>query len=168
MNKYENNFKNTGTMKTTIITLIACLIATFTFAETNPANDAKMIKDIIEKAYVQGLNNGNDIKAVKEYIHDDFECRGIFNGKMTRVTKKDCLNRIKQIRTYPKTFDCRNYSADIKMVDVTGDSAIVKLILKNKDRECYVEYLSLVKEGDKWLIVNKVYSLPTKSYHEEG
>lgn len=156
-------------MKTTFITLIACLFTTFTFAanDSNPTMESKTIKEIIKDAYVDGLNNGNNVEAVKKYIHKDFECRGLFNGKLTRVTKKDCLNRIKQIKKYPKTFDCRNYCGDIKMVDITGNTAVVKLILKKKDKDCYVEYLSLIKENDEWKIVNKIYSLPCKGYHEE-
>ncbi len=157
-------------MKTILITLTVCLFTTFSFAnpDSNPAMEAKTIKNIVKQAYIDGLNNGNNIEAVKKYIHKDFECRGLFDGKMTRVTKKDCINRIKQIEKYPKTFDCRNYCCDIKMVDITGNTAIVKLLLKNKDRECYVEYLSLIKEKEEWIIVNKIYSLPCKSYHEEG
>ena len=157
-------------MKTILITLTVCLFTTFSFAnpDSNPAMEAKTIKNIVKQAYIDGLNNGNNIEAVKKYIHKDFECRGLFDGQMTRVTKKDCINRIKQIEKYPKTFDCRNYCCDIKMVDITGNTAIVKLLLKNKDRECYVEYLSLIKEKEEWVIVNKIYSLPCKSYHEEG
>lgn len=157
-------------MKTIFISLLVCLFTSFSFANTdsNPSMEAKTIKTIIEKAYVDGLNNGNNLKAVKKYIHKDFECRGILNDKMTRVTKKDCLDRIKQIQKYPKTFDCRNYCCDIKMIDITGKTAVAKLILKNKDRECYVEYLSFVKEKGEWLIVNKIYSLPCKGFHKEG
>ncbi|MEQ9266251.1 MAG: nuclear transport factor 2 family protein, partial [Balneolaceae bacterium] len=42
-------------------------------------------------------------------------------------------------------------------VDVTGNSAAVKLELYNEGKHVYTDYLSLLRFDDEWKIVAKVY-----------
>lgn len=146
-------------MKTIFISIIACFITFISFAsQPTPSVEKNAISDIIEKAYIQGLSNGYDLKIIKKYIHKDFICYGIVDNKESVISREKCMNRAKAVSKYPETFDCRNYKGDIKNIDINGNTAIVKVILMCKNKACSSEFLSLVKINNKWVILNKLYT----------
>jgi hypothetical protein len=49
----------------------------------------------------------------------------------------------------------------ITMVDVTGDAAVAKIVLDYPDA-MITDYMSLLKIGGKWKIVNKIFTVERK------
>lgn len=54
--------------------------------------------------------------------------------------------------------DKRVADAEIKLLDVTDDTAMVKLCLKFETMQ-FTDYLSLLKVKEEWVIVGKIYSV---------
>jgi hypothetical protein len=51
---------------------------------------------------------------------------------------------------------------EITMVDVTGDAAVAKIVLDYPDA-LITDYMSLLKIGGEWKIVNKIFTVEPKS-----
>ena len=49
-----------------------------------------------------------------------------------------------------------NYHIDINSIDITNDAAVAKVTNKFVG-EWYTDYLSLMKQGNQWVIINKLF-----------
>ena len=54
--------------------------------------------------------------------------------------------------------DIRKGKSEIKFLDITNNTAIVKLVL-SLDKFEFTDYLSILNIKNEWIIVNKIYSV---------
>ncbi len=75
-----------------------------------------------------------------------------------KLEKTDVPDWLKSLRTRREKGDIRDASTEIAGVDVAGDAAVVKTVLRFPKFQ-FTDYLSLLKLDGTWIIVNKIYAV---------
>ena len=116
------------------------------------------IKSLIEKSYVHGAFNELNPEALEHGFHPDF---AIFSADGEAIKKYPIAKWVKRTseRKASADFDPADNKWDhnFAAVDVTGNSASVKLELSKEGKLVYTDYLSLLKFDSGWRVVAKVY-----------
>ncbi len=121
-------------------------------------DDTATIKALIEKCYVHGAFNELNPEALEHGFHPDF---AIFSPDGEAIKKYPIADWVKRTaeRKAGADFDPaeNSWQHHFASVDVTGNSASVKIELSRDDKLVYTDYLSLLKFDSGWRIVAKVY-----------
>lgn len=126
--------------------------------------EQETIKQVIQSAYVDGLQNEGDAAKIDAGFHPGFNLLGIGQRdnmwKLPIYTwKANALNDVKEGKK-PRAGDDL-VTVNFLSVDVTGTAAVVKLEFLVGGKVTYIDYISLYKFESGWKIVNKVfYKLP--------
>lgn len=87
-------------------------------------------------------------------FHRDSRLMAAEEGKLDSTAVSDWL---KSLRIRREKGDLREAVTEIAGVDRTGDAAVVKAVLRFPKFQ-FTDYLSLLKIGGDWKIVNKIYT----------
>ncbi len=120
--------------------------------------DKKAILKMIEKAYVQGLQNGKEIDNINKGFHPGFNLLGVDQGN--NLTKYPIYTWEAGVRKRVEAGQLPPVETTAKypLVDITGNAAIVKVELFKEGKQIFTDYLSLYKFEEGWRIVAKVYN----------
>ena len=119
--------------------------------------DSERIKDVINKAYVEGIHNHGDLNDTRNGFHPEFQMFALRNGAVSKVSINDWIQRIESGRQRNPNPPTEKASAKFLSVDVTQNVASVKLELHRGGKLLFTDYLYLYKIGGEWKIVSKVY-----------
>ena len=123
-------------------------------AAQQPSAEA-LVRRTVE-TYLHGLKF-NDVASFKKAFHPD--------AKLFFVRKDGSLGQLTQEQWYEgfEKSAGKEEPGELKIVsvDVTGDAASAKVREEYPD-SVYTDYVSLLKLGGEWKIVNKVYVLERK------
>jgi len=156
-------------MKTIIVIIsLSCglIFSNISHAQEFVSEDQQAIMDVIQTAYVEGLQNEGDLEKVDSGFHPGFELLGIGNGnQMWKLPiynwKESTEDAIKEGKKPRK--DDELVSVKFLSVDVSGTAASVKLEFYVAEKLTFIDYLSLYKFEDGWKIVSKIfYKFPEK------
>ncbi len=144
-------------MKNVIISLVLIVIYQFAFSQ-DP--DKEAIKNVIQTAYVDGLQNEGNAEKIDFGFHKDFRLQGVGkNGKMWVMSiedwKQSALKSKKEGKLPRKKSDL--YSVKFLDIDIEGNAAVAKLECYSGNVKTYIDYISLYKFNDGWKMVNKIY-----------
>jgi len=145
--------------------ILLVLLTTSLFAQ-DISKDVEAIKEIIQSAYVDGLQNDGDMEKIDKGFHQDFNLLGIGkNNQMWKLPiskwKEDVA---KKVETGEMPLKGEN-RVTIKFlnIDVTGTAAVAKIEYYIGQKLIYVDYISLYKFESGWKIVSKIfYKFPEK------
>jgi hypothetical protein len=119
--------------------------------------DAERIKEVINKAYVEGIHNNGDLNDTRKGFHPEFQMIAMRNGTISRITIDDWIQRMEAGRQRNPNPTADKATAKYLSVDVTNDVASVKLELHRAGKLVFTDYLYLYLIGGDWKIVSKVY-----------
>lgn len=121
--------------------------------------DEEAIKDVIQVAYVQGLQNEGDLEKIDSGIHPGFNLLGIGEGnEMWNLSITDWKAKtLKRLETGELPRKENLISIKFLSVDITGTAAVSKIEFYVGEKLTYVDYISLYKFEDGWKMVNKIY-----------
>lgn len=142
-----------------LITLGFLLIPSFTFGQNEEA-DKKAIENVIQSAYVEGLQNEGDSVKIDAGFHPEFRLLGIGDEKeLRKYDLKDWRARQIQNRKANKLPRPQEHLVSFKTVfiDITGDVAVAKIDYLEGNQRTYVDYISLYRYDSGWRIVSKIY-----------
>ncbi|NQU32337.1 MAG: nuclear transport factor 2 family protein [Bacteroidetes bacterium] len=144
-------------MKTFI--LITILLSTIVITAQDVEHEKEAIKKVIQTAYVEGLQNEGDIDKIDSGIHPDFDLLGIGkNNNMWKYSIKDWKAKtVKKVEDgdLPRKGD--QVSVVFKNIDITGNAAMAKIDFYIGKKLAYVDYISLYKFEEGWMMVNKIF-----------
>ena len=144
-------------MKKTLLFITAAIISLQVSATNRPDTDAEDIKRVIEKAYIDGLQNWGEPEVIRQYIVPEFVMLRLAGNEIQKLPIETWLSNIeKQKAAYP---DGPPYPATAKYldIDVTGTAAMVKFELYRQDRRQFTDYVALYKFEEGWKIVGKTF-----------
>jgi hypothetical protein len=120
-----------------------------------PATDAdeQAIRQHIEKHYFEGVRR-SDTALAHGAFHPVANMYFIREGKLVERSIPDWLADI--ARNAPKPTKPDSFQRRVLKVDVSGNAATAKLQL-DYGNSVITDYMSLLKENDRWLIVNKIF-----------
>jgi hypothetical protein len=136
------------------LTLLACLLFAFTaFAADGP--DDAAIKEVVDRGYVQGVHNDADGAKIRGGMHESF-IMFVRNGDaVTQLTRDAWIERIEAGKK-PDTPRAKT-TADITVLDRSGDSAVVRVNLFRNGKQVFTDYISLYKFEGGWKMVGKIF-----------
>ena len=136
----------------------------FLFASSCKAQNSNLeeeaIKNVIQTAYVEGLQNEGDFDKIDSGFHPDFELLGIGKGnEMWRYSITDWKKSVEKDLKAGKLPKPENEKVSIKFlsVDITENVAVVKFEFYVGNELKYIDYQSLYKFQNGWKIVSKVF-----------
>ena len=137
-------------MRLCIIAAIAALTSTLVSAD-----EAKDARAVVETAYVQGVHASFSAEAIRKGFHPDFRMYALRDGALFFVTRDEWIARLEKRAAE----DSRKaqIQAEYPIVDVTGNTAVVRVELHRDGKHVFTDYLSLYRFADGWKIVAKVF-----------
>lgn len=137
--------------------LMLCLTAIPAMRAGDTPEQAE-IRTLIEKAYIQGAFNAQNVADMEAGFHKDF---AIFSAKGTELGRYEIGDWIAGIkkRKAGKDYDpnAAKMAYKITQIDVTGGAASARVDLSKEGKLIYTDYLSFIKFEDGWKIAAKVY-----------
>ena len=141
-------------MKNIILIVSTIIIAsTYLSAQESSTENELAIKEVLIKCYVEGIHINRDTVAVKKGFHENFIMHVYVNGQIVNASLDMWLGRlqldgIKNTNLIESTFE---------LVDVSGNSAIVRMEILENSKHMYTDYFGLYEFTDGWKIVNKIF-----------
>ena len=142
-------------IKKLVLVLFVAFACTLWAADSN-AEKTAVIK-VIEDAYLNGVNNIGDPEAMKKGFHEDFSLKGISGGKLIVLTISEWIEIVTKNKAegkYPPKLKTR---FEYPMIDITENTAVVKINNFRGDKQIFTDYLLLLKFPDGWKITDKIY-----------
>jgi Putative lumazine-binding len=121
--------------------------------------DEQAIRQHIERHYFDGVRRSDTALAHRAF-HPVAKMYFIRDGKLVERTIPDWLGVIAKNAPQPAQPD--SFKRRVLEVDVSGNAAVAKLQLDYADA-VIIDYMSLLKEGDQWRIVNKIFDRKPRS-----
>lgn len=119
----------------------------------SPADHRAAIERVVGDAYVDGVFRRRRADAVRAGFDPAFTMTVLTADGVVSVGLAEWLERLGLSgQANPRRID-----ATFVSVDVTGDTAVVKLELREDGRLRYTDYLGLYRRPAGWRIVNKVF-----------
>ena len=103
------------------------------------------------EAYIQGHATGNG-DLMRKAFHTDAKVMAFRDGKLTNLTSEEFASRFNG----KAAADEAQRKRRIESVEITGNAGVGKIVL-DYPTVTYTDYMSLLKIGDEWKIVNKVF-----------
>ncbi|RNC85679.1 MAG: hypothetical protein ED557_02590 [Balneola sp.] len=122
-------------------------------------SEQEAIKDLLMTGYVHGAFNELNPEAMEKTFHKDF---AIFSagedGEIRRYPIANWVANTKRTKEDPNfNPEDNKWGHKFTNIDITGNSASVKLELIKDGELVYTDYLSLLKFDEDWKVVAKVY-----------
>jgi hypothetical protein len=138
--------------------VLPLVIAVLAFAATSRANtdaDQDAVKQVITDAYINGVHAKPDGAAMRRGFHPDFRMLVLTDGKMTAVTLDEWVSRVE--KSAASNAQRPAIKSEFPLVDVTGNTASVRVELFRDGKHTFTDYLLLYKFADGWKIVSKAF-----------
>ena len=138
-------------MKRTILAVAAAIIALSAFVSVNAAREATD-REAVEKPLKMYLSG--EPEQLKQAFHPGATMFFARNDSLIAVPIPEYIARVEESRAKgppPKRVE------RIAQVDISGTSAVARIELEYPNQKL-TDYMSLVKYGGEWRIVNKIFS----------
>ena len=144
-------------MKLLAISFVAIFGLLAVFQSTNGSSDANAEARVPLDNYIQGHATGNGDFMSKAF-HTDAKIMAFRDGKLTNLTAEEFASRF---NGKPASDEAQR-KRRIEHVEITGNAGVGKIVL-DYPTVTYTDYMSLLKVGDEWKIVNKVFFAEPKA-----
>jgi hypothetical protein len=130
---------------------VACLFTLLpAFAQQSPKTDEAGVRACIEKYFLGHSTGVGD--HFRKAFHQDAKLFFIRDGQVTQWTLEEYAGRASG-KPAP---DEASRQRRIESIDITGNAAFAKVVLEYP-AVTFTDYMSLLKIGDEWKIVNKTF-----------
>lgn len=122
--------------------------------------EKEAIKEAIIQTYAHPLYGGGSLEDIRSGLHEGFEMFVLYKGEFRKSSKAEWLERLEEVRSRPKKPNRPKVkrSYEFAMIDVTGQTAMVKLEVFQDNTLKFTDYLSLYKFEDGWKLLSKLFS----------
>lgn len=138
-------------MKILSILLVLIGIATAVSAQTTADKQEKELAKIPLENYLQAQATGNG-EFIRKAFHADARIMAFRDGKMTNLSVEEFAGRFNG----KAADDEAKRKRTIESIDISGNAAIAKIVLDYPTVK-FTDYMSLLKIGGEWKIVNKSF-----------
>jgi len=156
--------------KHSLIVIFSLFLLQLTAGIPGEEKDKSVIKEIIQAAYVDGLQNKGDLEATRSGFHEGFELLGIYNNNLTKYPIYSWLEYATEKKAENSDPPSKEEIVTCKFldIDITGNAAVAKIELYKGGKHIFTDYLSLYQFKEGWRIVSKIYyRIPEEKSEEE-
>lgn len=143
------------------LSLLICVFA-FSFSTLiaqTADKEKEAIKEVIQTAYVDGLQNKGSVEDIESGFHPGFNLLGVRDNMLTKFPIYSWVEshkkRISADPTPPS--DEQMITCKFLDIDVTGNAAMAKIELHRNNQLLFTDYLQLYKFEEGWKVVSKIY-----------
>lgn len=122
--------------------------------------ETQAIRQVIEKAYIQGIHGNQNEGKVRSGFHQDFAMLVLQDGVLEKVSVDEWLHRIEGMKTDNPNMWAAETRHEFRLVDVAGYAAVAKLDVWKGETHFSTDYMLLYRFEDGWKIVSKVFAVP--------
>lgn len=115
--------------------------------------DAAAIREVIQSAYIAGLHLNGSRDDIRAGFHPDFVMTVLNDGGTQTVAIEDWIARLPEEGTAVD----RKVSAEIPVVDRTGNTAVARIEVTIDGKHVFTDYMGLYRFPEGWRIVNKIF-----------
>jgi len=142
-------------MKFAVILFILAMSALAGYSQTPEKDAVRVPLENYIKAHATG-----DPEYARKAFHTDGNMTFIRDGKFTSETFDSFIKRAFTGKPAPDE-ELRKDGRRIEAIDVNGNAAVAKIVL-DYPAVRFVDYMTLLKIGDEWKIVNKSFYAESK------
>ncbi|MDY7078063.1 MAG: nuclear transport factor 2 family protein, partial [Chloroflexota bacterium] len=117
-------------------------------------------KQVIERAYVQGIHRNQDKELAASGFHQDFAMLVLQDNALEKVSVDEWFPRIEVLKAQNPDMWAAETRCTVELVDVAGYAAVAKLDVHKGTTHFSTDYMLLYKFDEGWSIVSKVFSIP--------
>ena len=148
-------------MKRIALTLATVLAFASAVAADHHASDADAVREVVKRAYVEGIHIESDPEKIRSGFHADFVMFVNGDEGVRKVTRDQWIARIEERNRAAPDRPRPEVGHEFTLVDVAGDAAVARVEIHREGRHVYSDYLSLYRFDEGWRIIAKTfYSLP--------
>ena len=142
--------------------ILALIIAFSAISVSGQCKDLEVeaIKEVIESAYLDGVQNIGDMDKIDAGFHSDFRMQVLEkNGTLTNVSLPEFKQRVKiniANGVLPRRIG-KKVSVDYLDINVDKYAATLKMEYILEGKPVYIDLMQLYKFPEGWKIVNKIY-----------
>lgn len=138
---------------------IALLCAGPSSADGTRTAEQQAVVDVVTSAYVDGIHNFRDPERIRGGFHPGFEMLILRDGELSRLTIGEWIERIEaqNAKQPPPADGTRTTSAELPVVEVSGDAASCRVELTRDGKHVFTDFLLLYRFEDGWKIVGKTF-----------
>ncbi len=144
-------------MKKLLLFLVPVMVSLQLNACSTGNGEAEEIRRVIDKAYIDGIQNWGDPDVIRQHFVPEFVMLMLVDNQIQEMPIEAWIARNeKQKAEHP---DGPPYPATVKYldIDVVGTAAMVKLELYRQGQRQFTDYLALYRFEEGWKIVGKTF-----------
>ena len=135
------------------VLLVMVFAATVVLAD----DDEAAIREVVDRAYVQGVHIDADPAKIRSGMHESF-VMFVRNGEnVTGLTRDAWIARIEESNAKPKPAKKPETKAEIDVLDRAGDTAVVRVKLYRDGKQIFTDYISVYRFESGWTLVGMVF-----------
>ncbi|RPH31744.1 MAG: hypothetical protein EHM93_12420 [Bacteroidales bacterium] len=119
--------------------------------------DVDAIKELINKAYIEGLHNGGNLDETRKGFHPGFDLLILKNNQMEKLPIYNWIESTEKRRKDNTITPLPKTTVNFVNIDITGTSAVTKIELSRDGKLIFTDYISLYKFEEGWKVVGKIY-----------
>lgn len=139
-----------------LVVIGVSMIVVNTHSSSQAQADAAAARVPLEN-YIQGHATGNG-DFMRKAFHADAKVMAFRDGKLTNLTSEEFASRFNG----KPAADEAQRKRTIESVEITGNAGVGKIVLDYPAVK-FTDYMSLLRVGDEWKIVNKVFYAEQKA-----
>lgn len=114
------------------------------------------IKEVIKKAYIEGVHINRDPDAMKVSFDSGFEMKYVKDNQVGVMTLEQWIGFVERLKgKFPEP--SKDVEYNIPMISVAGDAAVARIEVYKGSKHIYSDFFSLYKVDGEWKIVSKIY-----------
>ncbi len=146
-------------MKRFIAVLAILIITNFCLAGPEATDEVEEVKKVVQESYVEVIYGNGELENLRKGIHPEFNMYVYYKETFSKRTLSSWIERLEVNRKKNAGKPKRNYRTEYAMIDVTGQTAMVKLIVYEDEQLKFTDYLTLYKVAEGWKIITKQFSM---------
>lgn len=137
--------------------ILSMFFASAAYAQqaTQPT-DEEQIKQVINTAYIDGIQNNGDVEVIRKGFHPTFNMLRLVDNEIKPYAIADWIAAIEQ-RKKDGVPNVAPVTGKFINIDITGNAAVVKLEIYRQEKKFFTDYLVLYKFTEGWRIVSKTF-----------
>ena len=143
--------------RSAVIVLALLILSNVQSAGADQQEDAQAIQKVILDHYIAPLYQQGDPELIRGGFHEGFNMYVLYEDNFTTRTREEWIALI--VSNREKNAAPRDYGWDCNMIDVSGQTAVVKLTVLQDGRLKYIDYLTLYKFDEGWRVITKQFSM---------
>ncbi|MBX2897296.1 MAG: nuclear transport factor 2 family protein [Cyclobacteriaceae bacterium] len=119
--------------------------------------DEALVKEVVNTAYVSGIQNGGSIADIRKGFHPTFQMLRFIDNDVKPFGIEEWIAAIEKNRAQANVTPAPRTEGKFISVTVSGTAANVVLELYRGDKKIFTDNLLLYKFNEGWRIVSKTF-----------